>query len=114
MIKQLLNSVLAKYRDLSMARRSIICLCLRHRQIIDLLATDKSPYFAPPRPIIDYYFVNLLSFLFLVKRALKVKWQEKSELIGKLEKEVGNMRNNFKEKEKTLIEERDKAVNAAE
>jgi len=47
-------------------------------------------------------------------RALKVKWQEKSELIGKLEKEVVNMRNNFKEKEKTLIEERDKAVNAAE
>lgn len=64
--------------------------------------------------IIDYYFVDLLSFLFLVKRALKVKWQEKSELIGKLEKEVINMRNNFKEKEKTLIEERDKAVNAAE
>ena len=52
--------------------------------------------------------------MFLVKRALKVKWQEKSELIGKLEKEVGNMRNNFKEKEKTLFEERDKAVNAAE
>ncbi|XP_015774024.1 PREDICTED: leucine-rich repeat and coiled-coil domain-containing protein 1-like [Acropora digitifera] len=47
-------------------------------------------------------------------RTLKVKWQEKSELIGKLEKEVGNMRNNFKEKEKTLIEERDKAVNAAD
>lgn len=47
-------------------------------------------------------------------RALKVKWQEKSELIGKLEKEVVNMRNNFKEKEKTLIEERDKAVNAAD
>jgi hypothetical protein len=46
MIKQLLNSVLAKYRDLSVARRSIICLCLRHRQIIDLLATDKSRYFA--------------------------------------------------------------------
>ena len=41
MIKQLLNSVLAKYRDLSVSRRSIICLCLRHRQIIDLLATDK-------------------------------------------------------------------------
>ena len=54
MIKQLLNSVLAKHRDLSMACRSIICLCLRHRQIIDLLATDKSRYFARPRPIIDY------------------------------------------------------------
>ena len=57
MIKQLLNSAIAKYRDLSVARRSIICLCLRHRQIIDLLATDKSRYFAQSRPIIEYYFV---------------------------------------------------------
>lgn len=46
-------------------------------------------------------------------RALKAKWQEKSELIGKLEKEVVEMRNNFKEKEKTLTEERDKAIQAA-
>ena len=58
MIKQLLNSAIAKYRDLSMetsdqlCRRSIICLCLRHQQIIDLLATDKSRYFAQSRPII--------------------------------------------------------------
>ena len=52
MIKQLLNLVLAKYCDLSMAHRSSICHCLRHRQIIDLLATDKSQYFARPRPII--------------------------------------------------------------
>ena len=49
-IKQLLNSVIAKYRDLSMSRRSIIYLSLRLRQIIDLLATDKSRYFAQPRP----------------------------------------------------------------
>ena len=55
MIKQLLNSAIAKYRDLSVARRSIICLCLRHRQIIDLLATDKSRYFAQSRVIIVYY-----------------------------------------------------------
>ena len=33
MIKQLLNAVIAKYRDLSVSRRSI-----------DLLATDKSRY----------------------------------------------------------------------
>jgi hypothetical protein len=59
MIKQLLNSVLAKYRDLSVPRRSIICLCLRHRQIIYLLATDKSRYFAQPRPIIDNYLYDL-------------------------------------------------------
>ena len=48
MIKQLLNSVTAKYRDLSVSRTSIICL--------NLLATDKSQYFAQPRPIIVNYF----------------------------------------------------------
>ena len=47
-IKQLLNSVIAKYRDLSVSRRSIIC----RSRIIDLLATNKSRYFAQPRPII--------------------------------------------------------------
>ena len=52
MIKQVLNSVIAKYRDLSMSRRSIIYLSLRLRQIIDLLATDKSRYFPQPRPVI--------------------------------------------------------------
>ena len=56
MIKQLSNSVIAKYCDLSMSRRSIICLSLRLRQIIDLLATDKSQYFAQPRPIIVKYY----------------------------------------------------------
>ena len=61
MIKQLLDSVLAKYRGLSVARRSIICLCLRHWQIIDLLATDKSRYFAPPRPVIDDHYIFLLN-----------------------------------------------------
>ena len=53
-IKQVLNSVTAKYRNLSVSRKSIICLCLRHRQIIDFLATDKLRYFAQPRPIIAY------------------------------------------------------------
>jgi len=59
MIKQLLNSVLPK------SRRSIICLCLRHRQINDLLTTDKSRYFARPRPIIiDYYcFIQIFTEL---------------------------------------------------
>ena len=52
MIKQLLNSVITKYRDLSVSLRSIVCLSLRLRQIIDLLTTDKSRYFAQPRPII--------------------------------------------------------------
>ena len=42
MIKQLLNSVIAKYRDLSVSRRSFICLSLGFRQIIDLRDTNKS------------------------------------------------------------------------
>ena len=66
MIKQLLNSAIAKYRDLSVARRSIICLCLRHRQIIDLLATDKSRYFAQSRPIIVYYHSLYMHSVFLL------------------------------------------------
>ena len=61
MIKQLLNSEIAKYRDLSVSRRSIICLSLQLRQIIDLLATDKSRYFAQRRPII----VNYVKVIFL-------------------------------------------------
>ena len=43
MIKQLLNSVIVKYRDLS--------------HLIDLLATDKSRYFAQPRPTIVKYLL---------------------------------------------------------
>ena len=57
MIKQLLNSAIAKYRDLSVARRSIICLCLRHRQIIDLLATDHLHLTIHIRKITDINFV---------------------------------------------------------
>ena len=58
MIKQLLNSVIAKYRDLSVSRRSIIYLS----RITDLLATDKSWYFAQPRPIIvNYLSANVFS-----------------------------------------------------
>ena len=44
MIKQLLNSVFAKYRDSSVSCRSIICPCLRHQQIIDLFNTTRSSY----------------------------------------------------------------------
>ena len=54
--KTILNSVIKKYRDLSVSCRSIICFSLRLRQIIDLLATDKSRYFAQPCPIIVNYF----------------------------------------------------------
>ena len=56
MIKQLLNSVIAKYRDLSSSLRSILYLSFRLRQIIDLLATDKSRYFVQPCPMIADYF----------------------------------------------------------
>ena len=59
MIKQLLNSVIAKYRDLSVSRRSIIRLW----QINDPLATDKSRYFAQPRPIIASYLVEIYVLL---------------------------------------------------
>ena len=52
MIKQLLNAVIAKNCDLSVASRSIICRSRRLRQIVDLRDTDKSQYFAQPRPII--------------------------------------------------------------
>ena len=47
MIKQLLiNSFITKYRDLSVSRRSIICLSLwlRQNETINLLAADKSQY----------------------------------------------------------------------
>ena len=47
MIKQFLNSVITKYCDLLVSRLSV-----RLRQIIDLLATDESRYFAKPHPII--------------------------------------------------------------
>ena len=56
MIKQLLNPVIAKYLDLSVSRISIICLSLP--QIIYLLATGKSRYFAQPRSIISNYFLE--------------------------------------------------------
>ena len=67
MIKQLVNSVITKYRDLPVSRTSIICLSLRLWQIIDLLATDKSRYFYQPRPII----VNLLQCIVLQWNVIK-------------------------------------------
>ncbi|XP_031569336.1 leucine-rich repeat and coiled-coil domain-containing protein 1-like [Actinia tenebrosa] len=45
-------------------------------------------------------------------RSLRGKWQEKSALITQMENEVVKMRDSFKEKEKALIDERDKAVTA--
>ncbi len=70
MIKQLLNSAFAKYRDLFVSRRKIIGLSLRLRQIIDLLATDKLRYFAQPRPII----VNDLQVLAAALLVFRNQW----------------------------------------
>ena len=47
-----------------------------------------------------------------IHRALKSKWQEKSELISKMEREVVQMRDNFVAKETKLTEEKDKAIAA--
>ena len=84
MIKQLLNSVIAKYLDLSVSRRSIICLSLRLGQIIDLLATDKSRYFAQPRPLIVNCFHFSFSLFFLqTSYLLSQKWKQFSRAIRK-------------------------------
>ncbi|XP_062611366.1 leucine-rich repeat and coiled-coil domain-containing protein 1-like isoform X2 [Saccostrea cucullata] len=44
---------------------------------------------------------------------LNNKWKEKSQLIGQLEKQVTEMRDNWESKERKLTEERDKAIQAA-
>ena len=71
MIKQLLNSFITKYRDLSVSLRSIICLSLRLQQIIDLLTSDNSRCFAQPRPII----VNYLLFWMAYQHVHKHMWE---------------------------------------
>ena len=73
MIKQLLNSVFAKYRDLSVSRTSNICLSLRLRQITDLLASDKSRYFAQARPITVKYPKSAGGLTFLLKTPPKYR-----------------------------------------
>ncbi|XP_065936571.1 leucine-rich repeat and coiled-coil domain-containing protein 1 isoform X1 [Magallana gigas] len=44
---------------------------------------------------------------------LNNKWKEKSQLIGQLEKQVTEMRDNWESKERKLTTERDKAIEAA-
>ena len=93
MIKQLLNSVLAKNRDLSVSRRSIICLSLRLRQIIDLPATDKSRYFAQPRPIIANYSLRTLPELPLLTffyRNVLSAWKSISNHTARTQNEIKN------------------------
>ena len=55
-----MNSIIAKYGEFSMSRRSIISLSLGLWQIIDLFATDKSRHFA-----ITMFNFCLLVFCFL-------------------------------------------------
>ena len=48
---------------------TMICLCLALRQIIYLLVTDKSRYFAQPRPIIvNWLYLILLDVMSLSRR----------------------------------------------
>lgn len=44
---------------------------------------------------------------------LNNKWKEKSQLIGQLEKQVTEMKDNWESKERKLTAERDKAIEAA-
>ena len=95
MIKQLLNSVMAKYRDLSVSCRSIIYLSLRLRlrQIIDLLATDKLRYFAQPRPIIANYSLRTLPKLPLLPlfyRNVLSAWKSISKHTARTKNEIKN------------------------
>ena len=81
MIKQLLKTVIAKYRDLTVSRRLVICLSFRLRQIIDLLATDKSRYFGQLRPIIVNYFVLPEIKITMIKKARCQKLRYESFLL---------------------------------
>ena len=77
----LLNSVVAKYRDLSVSRRSIIiCLSLRLWQITHLLATDKSRYFAQPCPIIANYWQ--LGKISLDKKSLEIQAKSRDFILN--------------------------------
>ena len=44
---------------------------------------------------------------------LNSKWKEKSQLIGQLESQVGEMKESWEKKERKLTQERDKALEAA-
>ena len=59
MKKQLLHSVIAKYGDLSVSRRSIIWSIILSNNW-SALATDKSRYFAQPRPMIVNYHIIIV------------------------------------------------------
>ena len=76
--QQLLNLVIAKYLDLSVPRRSIICISFRLRQITDLLVTDKSRYFSqPPQIFFDHWITK---FVFILRRIPGYKMNKKNRV----------------------------------
>ena len=62
----------AKYRDLSVVSRSIICRCRRQRQIIDLRDTDKSRYLARTE-FNNCFIIHLHSFVLCFLRVFFFK-----------------------------------------
>ena len=58
-----------KFSEL-LSRRSIICLSLQLRKIIDLLTTDKSRYFPQPRPIIVNYLL-IMNYLHIALTSIR-------------------------------------------
>ena len=81
MIEKLLNSVLPKHRDLSVARRSIICLCLCPwaDQNLSHMWYTRSFFASVPSPRFKY---TAISIKVVPKKREKVEY-ERERLIGK-------------------------------
>ena len=101
MIKQLLNSVITKYCDLSVSRPS-----LRLRQIIDLLVTGKSRYFAQPRPIIAKYHAHFASrgardIHWYIEKGIFISLKRQQGLVNIIYRDGHRITNRSKDKELT-------------
>lgn len=59
-----------------------------------------------------YFLKQYPVFCFSSFRDSSKKWQEKAELLTRLESQVKRMKENFDSKERLLLEERDKATEA--
>lgn len=57
-----------------------------------------------------WFFYFSVSILFISDSSKK--WQEKADLLTRLESQVKRMKENFDSKERLLLEERDKATEA--
>ena len=62
-----------------MASRSVICLCLWHRQIIDLLPTDKSRYFAKTE-LNNWFIIQPPILFFTITFLHLLKWRGAREV----------------------------------